>query len=206
MKQIIRALYPNGNVVEDWSSVKEAADYTGFNQDNILKAIRSGRKYKGFYWETEEVRETKKAKTPKKYIAFYEPPLFSICLPGEEWKDVKEFDSYMISNKGRILIKNYRGTKHKRILKPYGVGPERNYQQIELTDNNGNRSKQLIHRLVAEAFIPNPQGKKEIDHIDTNPDNNNVENLRWVTHEENMNNPITKERILNHLEKLNGKN
>ena len=49
-----------------------------------------------------------------------------------------------------------------------------------------------IHRLVAEAFIPNPLGLRDVDHIDGNRTNNNPTNLRWVTHKENCNNPNTK--------------
>ena len=52
----------------------------------------------------------------------------------------------------------------------------------------------LIHRLVAEAFIPNPLGLKDVDHIDGNRTNSRVENLRWVSHKENCNNPNTKWR------------
>lgn len=49
-----------------------------------------------------------------------------------------------------------------------------------------------IHRMVAEAFIPNPDNKPCIDHIDCNTLNNRVDNLKWVTYKENMGNPITK--------------
>ena len=54
-----------------------------------------------------------------------------------------------------------------------------------------------IHRLVAEAFIPNPENKPYVDHIDTNRTNNDVTNLRWVTQEENMRNEQTLENIRN---------
>ena len=55
---------------------------------------------------------------------------------------------------------------------------------------------ELIHRLVAELFIPNPDNKPCVDHIDTNTHNNRVDNLRWVTYSENMRNEITYARTL----------
>lgn len=49
-----------------------------------------------------------------------------------------------------------------------------------------------IHRLLAESFIPNPNNYNEIDHIDNNKQNNNIDNLKWCSHKQNMNNEMTK--------------
>lgn len=61
----------------------------------------------------------------------------------------------------------------------------------------GEHKYTLAHRLVAEAFIPNPEGKPCIDHINTIKTDNRVQNLRWCTNKENMRNPLTYERINN---------
>lgn len=52
-----------------------------------------------------------------------------------------------------------------------------------------------LHRLIAQAFIPNPENKRCIDHLNTNRLDNRVENLRWVSHKENSNNPLTKKHF-----------
>lgn len=56
-------------------------------------------------------------------------------------------------------------------------------------------SHTYIHRIVAELFVPNPDNKPMIDHINRNKHDNRAENLRWVTNKENMNNPLTLEHI-----------
>lgn len=67
--------------------------------------------------------------------------------------------------------------------------------------SNGETYYVSIHRLVAENYIPNTEKKPEIDHINGNRQDNRVENLRWVTHKENMNNPVTYKKVNDAKEK-----
>lgn len=92
-----------------------------------------------------------------------------------------EYDCYVAEN-GNI-------TQNDKEIKPYLNG---GYMTVKLKING--LKVMRVHRLVALAFIPNPDNKPCIDHIDGNPFNNHVDNLRWVTHSENNNNPITKQR------------
>lgn len=96
----------------------------------------------------------------------------------EIWKDIKGYPNYQISNQGRVW-----STYRQRCLKPYKNNS--GYLATHLIAINGKRKNELIHRLVALAFIDNPEGKPEVNHIDRNKENNNVENLEWVTHSEN---------------------
>lgn len=115
----------------------------------------------------------------------------------EEWKDIKGFEGfYQVSNTGKIkalerLVVNNGGLQHKheRILK-HNISKSNSHCLVVLC-KEGKTYPRLVHRLVAESFIPNPENKPNVDHIDTNPENNNVDNLRWVTQKENCNNPLT---------------
>lgn len=96
----------------------------------------------------------------------------------EEWKQVQGYENYEISNQGRI--RNRAG----HILKPY-TKPD-GYVCIKLSKNDI-RKHFRIHRLVAQAFIPNPENKEFVDHINGIRNDNRVENLRWCTRSENNN-------------------
>lgn len=93
----------------------------------------------------------------------------------EIWKDVVGYEGlYKVSNLGRI-----RSLKSNKIIKPY---KKRNgYLRAYLS-----RKNVYIHRVVAQAFIPNLQNKEEVNHKDLDKTNNNVENLEWCTKRENM--------------------
>ena len=107
----------------------------------------------------------------------------------EEWRDIEGYEGlYQVSNMGRVRSLNYMHTGKIREISQRTK--KTGYQDV-LLHKNGKRKLWSVHRLVATAFIPNPDNKPEVDHIDTNPSNNNVDNLRWVTSLENRHNPIT---------------
>ena len=100
----------------------------------------------------------------------------------EYWKPVVGYEGlYMVSNWGRV--KSIKFGK-ERILKP--VTNSSGYLLVGLYKNNIEK-KYSVHRLVAEAFIPNPYNLPQVNHRDENKLNNNVDNLEWCTNEYNIN-------------------
>lgn len=110
----------------------------------------------------------------------------------EIWKDVVGFEGeYLVSSMGNI-----------RSFKKYGKNGGLITPQIDKFGypvaklwRNGKPVFKKVHRIVAMAFIPNPENKPVIDHINTIRTDNRVENLRWCTVEENVNNPISKMKL-----------
>lgn len=124
----------------------------------------------------------------------------------EVWKDIKGYeDLYQVSNFGRVkslrrsvvLGKNIRQVKEK-VIKPFITN--KGYYQIILS-KNGKTSHKLVHRLVAMAFIPNPNKYLIINHKDENPLNNHADNLEWCGYSYNNNygnrNKIVSDKMTN---------
>lgn len=99
----------------------------------------------------------------------------------EIWKDVDGFPNYEVSNKTKI-----RNKSTGRILKQC-LDSSIGYMVVNLFDSaTGKSHRKYVHRIVAEAFIPNPENKRTINHIDCNKTNNDISNLEWATDSENM--------------------
>lgn len=112
-------------------------------------------------------------------------------IDGEIWKYIKDFGNiYSVSNEGRI-----KNNITNKLMTLFIVG---DYYKVSLK-----AKPYFVHKLVAKAFIDNPDNKPCVDHIDTNPLNNNVENLRWATIKENNNNPLTVKKQIDRLRKYN---
>lgn len=106
----------------------------------------------------------------------------------EEWKDIRGLEGYQVSSLGRVRYKDTGEIRHI----PYN---SRGYAVMGFRTESG-RKCFYVHRLVANAFVPNPDNKPDVDHLNTIKSDNRAINLRWVTRKENQNNPITHKKMV----------
>lgn len=108
----------------------------------------------------------------------------------ERWRDIEGFEGYQVSDHGRVMslerprirMGKRHGTIGERVLK--GTVNSVGYIVVNLRIN-GRTQMKTVHSLVAEAFIPNPEKKSTVNHIDGVKTHNHVDNLEWSTYSEN---------------------
>lgn len=112
----------------------------------------------------------------------------------EIWKDIAGYEGlYQVSNEGNVRTTKRQGSKGGLLKISVSDKYAVNYCYVRLCKNGMNKSF-WIHRLVAQAFIPNPDGLPQVNHKDQNPSNNMVDNLEWCTLEYNNNYGTVRER------------
>lgn len=117
----------------------------------------------------------------------------------EEWKRIPNYSLYAASKKGYIKTFNWKNTGTERIMKP---APDRlGYLRTMLKNDNGKYCTIKVHRIIAQTFIPNPDNKPQINHINAIKSDNRAINLEWCTQSENM-----KHAYKNNLKSVKGEN
>lgn len=102
----------------------------------------------------------------------------------EIYQVINGYDRYEISNTGKVRskVKQYTTDFH---LKPRKTNKGHLYVNLYIGTEGWDTDRKYIHQLVADAFIPNPNNLPILDHVDRNKENNNIENLRWVSYTTN---------------------
>lgn len=143
------------------------------------------------------MNELEPKKYPKRTLQQNKANMCYTVVMKEVWSTIKGFSNYQVSSLGNVRSKDRLVTwshhgksglskKTGKLLKkiPRKMSENLTYLQVSITENSKQRTVH-VHRLVAEAFIPNPYKKPQVNHIDGNGTNNTVTNLEWVTVSEN---------------------
>lgn len=151
----------DGVFVKNYSSLRDAAKAVGTTHSNISRVCTEQQKSaKGFVWKYGKQKKRGKSDLEKET---------------KDWKILKRFPGHKISKDGRVYSISYR-----RIL----TGSVRHDGRCSVTifDKEGKLVTVYIYRLVAQAYLPNPQKYRKVNHLDHDPSNDKVENLEWCDH------------------------
>lgn len=106
----------------------------------------------------------------------------------DEWRTIADAPMYEVSSSGKVRRSiPGQGTRAGLVLSPCET--KKGYAMVHLSDN-GRRFSSYVHRLVATAFIPNPNSHPQVNHIDSNKSNNDVSNLEWCTNRQNRSHAV----------------
>lgn len=175
-RHAVKQLDMQGNLIAEHESITTAC--VAIEQDPLAKttqlsAVCLGKRYSAYGYRWEYATNL-------------------IDHDGDNWRVIDGYSGYKVSRSGQIV-----NTRANKLLKPK---IQNGYHYIKL---NGSNSKNLIlHRLVAKAWIPNPENKPNVDHIDSNPLNNHADNLKWVTQKENMANVHTRAKTSKKIQQM----
>jgi hypothetical protein len=163
-KRAVRQYDKNNNFIREFESLKQAKEITGIDDGGIAKVCKGNRPFAGgFYWEFAEENLNE---------------YHDIDFDTSEYIDFKGFPNYKIAKDGNIY-----SVRFKKLLKQQ-INSD-GYKIISIVNNNYKKTC-LVHRLVAEHFIAKIAGKDQVNHKDLNKLNCHVDNLEWVTGQENI--------------------